>query len=54
MKERNQEIHVLFLPDEMERLKQKMSEVGIINRSNITKYATNFCLAQLGKKAADA
>lgn len=33
MKERNQEIHVLFLPDEMERLKQKMAEVGIINRS---------------------
>lgn len=33
MKERNQEIHVLFLPDEMERMKQKMTEVGIINRS---------------------
>lgn len=33
MKERNQEIHVLFLPEEMERLKQKMAEVGIINRS---------------------
>lgn len=33
MKERNQEIHVLFLPDEMERMKQKMAEVGIINRS---------------------
>lgn len=33
MKERNQEIHVLFLPDEMERLKQKMAEVGMINRS---------------------
>ncbi len=33
MKERTQEIHVLFLPDEMERVKQKMSEIGIINRS---------------------
>ena len=33
MKERNQEIHVLFLPDEMERMKQKMAEVGIIHRS---------------------
>ena len=33
MKERNQEIHVLFLPEEMERMKQKMAEVGIINRS---------------------
>lgn len=33
MKERNQEIHVLFLPDEMERLKQKMAEIGVVNRS---------------------
>ena len=33
MKERNQEIHVLFLPEEMERLKQKMAEVGMFNRS---------------------
>lgn len=33
MKERTQEIHVLFLPEEMERLKQKMAETGILNRS---------------------
>ena len=33
MRERNQEIHVLFLPEEMERIKQKMAELGIINRS---------------------
>ncbi|WP_314822211.1 plasmid mobilization protein [Stomatobaculum longum] len=33
MRERNQEIHVLLLPEEMERLKQKMAELGIINRS---------------------
>lgn len=33
MKARNQEIHVLFLPEEMERMKQKMDEVGIMNRS---------------------
>ena len=33
MKERNQEIHVLFLPEEMERLKEKMDEMGIKNRS---------------------
>ena len=33
MKERNREIHVLFLPEEMERLCRKMSEVGMQNRS---------------------
>lgn len=33
MQERNQEIHVLLLPEEMERIKQKMAELGIINRS---------------------
>lgn len=33
MKERNQEIHVLFLPEEMEMLKQKMAEIGVVNRS---------------------
>ena len=33
MRERNQEIHVLLLPEEMERIKQKMDELGIINRS---------------------
>lgn len=33
MRERNQEIHVLLLPEEMERIKQKMVELGIINRS---------------------
>ena len=33
MRERNQEIHVLLLPEEMERIKQKMTELGIINRS---------------------
>ena len=33
MKERNQEIHVLFLPEEMEMLKQKMAEIGVMNRS---------------------
>lgn len=33
MRERNQEIHVLLLPEEMERLKQKMAELGILNRS---------------------
>lgn len=33
MRERNQEIHVLILPEEMERIKQKMAELGIINRS---------------------
>lgn len=33
MKERTQEIYVLFLPEEMERLKQKMAEVGVVNRS---------------------
>ena len=33
MRERNQEIHVLLLPEEMERIKQKMAELGILNRS---------------------
>lgn len=33
MRERNQEIHVLLLPEEMERIKQKMAGLGIINRS---------------------
>lgn len=33
MRERNQEIHVLLLPEEMERIEQKMAELGIINRS---------------------
>ena len=33
MKERNREIHVLFLPSEMERLQEKMAEVGMTNRS---------------------
>ena len=33
MRERNQEILVLLLPEEMERIKQKMAELGIINRS---------------------
>lgn len=33
MKERTEEIHVLFLPDEMERMKRKMAEVGMKNRS---------------------
>lgn len=33
MKERTEEIHVLFLPDEMERMKRKMDEVGMKNRS---------------------
>ena len=33
MRERNQEIHVLLLPEEMERIKQKMTELGIIHRS---------------------
>lgn len=33
MRERNQEIHVLLLPEEIERIKQKMAELGIINRS---------------------
>ena len=33
MRERNQEIHVLLLPEEMERIKQKMAELGMINRS---------------------
>ena len=33
MRERNQEIHVLLLPEEMERIKQKMAELGIITRS---------------------
>ena len=33
MKERNQEIHVLFLPEEMERMNAKMAEVGMLNRS---------------------
>jgi len=33
MRERNQEIHVLLLPEEMERIRQKMAELGIINRS---------------------
>ncbi len=33
MKERNQEIHVLLTPDEMERIHHKMIESGIRNRS---------------------
>ena len=33
MKERNQEIHVLLTPDEMDRIHQKMIESGIRNRS---------------------
>ena len=33
MKERTEEIHVLFLPEEMKRLKKKMEELGIRNRS---------------------
>lgn len=33
MKERNQEIHVLFLPEEMEMLREKMAEIGVVNRS---------------------
>ncbi len=53
MKERNQEIHVLFLPDEMERLKQKMAEVGMINRSAYVRkmaldgYCVNLDLADM-------
>ena len=33
MKERTEEIHVLFLPEEMERLKKRMDELGVVNRS---------------------
>ena len=33
MKERNQEMHILLTPKEMERLTQKMKESGIRNRS---------------------
>ena len=33
MKERNQEIHVLWTQEEMDRLKQKMAEAGVQNRS---------------------
>lgn len=33
MKERTKEIHVLFLPEEMELLNQKMKEIGVLNRS---------------------
>lgn len=33
MKERTKEIHVLFLPEEMELLNQKMKELGVVNRS---------------------
>lgn len=33
MKERTEEIHVLFLPEEMKRLKKKMKEIGVKNRS---------------------
>ncbi len=53
MKERTQEIHVLFLPDEMERLKAKMAEVGIINRSAYVRkmaldgYCVNLDLADM-------
>lgn len=33
MKERNQEIHVLWTPEEMNRLREKMAEAGVKNRS---------------------
>jgi hypothetical protein len=33
MKARTEEIHVLFLPEEMQRLKTKMAEIGVTNRS---------------------
>ena len=33
MKIRNREIHVLFTPEELEALHQKMAEIGIKNRS---------------------
>ena len=33
MKERTKEIHVLFLPEEMELMNQKMKELGVVNRS---------------------
>ena len=33
MKERKQEIHVLWTQEEMDRLKQKMAEAGVQNRS---------------------
>ena len=33
MKERTKDIHVLFLPEEMELLNQKMKELGVVNRS---------------------
>lgn len=33
VKERTKEIHVLFLPEEMELLNQKMKELGVVNRS---------------------
>ena len=33
MKERNQEIHVLWTREEMDRLKEKMEEAGVKNRS---------------------
>ena len=33
MKDRNQEIHVLLTPEEMDQLQRKMKEAGIRNRS---------------------
>ena len=33
MKDRNQEIHVLLTPEEMDQLQRKMMEAGIRNRS---------------------
>lgn len=33
MKQRNQEIHFLLTKEELSRLKQKMQEAGIVNRS---------------------
>lgn len=33
MKERNQEIHVLWTPEEMNRLREKMAEAGVKNCS---------------------
>ena len=53
MKERNQEIHVLFLPEEMEMLREKMAEIGVVNRSAYVRkmaldgYCVNLDLADM-------
>ena len=58
MRERNQEIHVLLLPEEMERIKQKMAELGIINRSAYVRkmaldgYCINLDLTDMKEKVS--